>query len=419
MVHPQVFYDWLNRPDTRFAGNMFFPNSPGHMITEIDNFLRMRHLGEIERNYNYLAVLHKGVLQIPDIIGAMFPNVFNPESGIQIWMAENEIVNLVHEIQALRTENVIDVGVSHFKVALPNDDERRRARLWHIPDLPRPYYWIVSQETNFDLSLQYYRRRAQSPDYCPLGDIPALTPELEEFLGGTPDKLALLHIRSNQRDSLSAVNAGTTTDPAVMLETIKYLKDMGYTLVKVGREPYPADWARYSVLNYTNSPLLNFRNDMLLIKAAKLVMVNASGFGNLPDVLGTPMVYYGVWHVASLVGGPKSVIVPSLMRSRRTNRLLRFSEQVQYYRDLPEYWEKKGCMGFPDDEYTERAPSSEDLLAATQEAIALGSQFVPRSIEQERFLDIDRKKFFAHIQSRISQKFLERFPEVLEAGFNE
>jgi putative glycosyltransferase (TIGR04372 family) len=419
MVHPQVFYDWINRPNTRFVGNMFFPNSPGHMIAEIDNFLRMRHLGEVDRNCNYIAVLPKGELNIPDIIGAMFPNVFNPNSGIQIWAAEDEILRLVHEIQALRPETSVDAGLSHFKIAITNDAERRQARLWHIPDLPRPYYWIESQACLFEQSLQYFRRRAQSPDFCPLGGIPNLTPELEGFIGGNHDKLALIHIRSNHRDSRSASNAGTTTDPQKMFETLGYLKDLGYTIVKVGREPYPAEWARYSVLNYTNSEFLNYHNDMLLIKAAKLVLVNASGFANLPDILGIPMVYYGVWHIGLLACGSRSVTVPSLMRSRRTNRLLRFSEQLQYFKNIPEYWEKKGCMGFPEDEYAERAPSSADLLAATQEAITLGDQLVPRSIEQERFLDIDRKQFFAHIQSRISQKFLERFPELIEEGFDE
>jgi hypothetical protein len=57
------------------------------------------------------------------------------------------------------------------------------------------------------------------------------------------------------------------------------------------------------------------------------------------------------------------------------------------------------------------------LLASVKEAIALGENFTPRSAEQEKFIDLARHRNFAHIKGRVSQAFLEQFPEAMESGF--
>lgn len=416
MVPPQAFYDLLNRTNTCLLGGMFFPDSPGHMIAELDNFLRMRHLGEVDPKRNYLAILPKGVLGIPEIIAATFPTAFSSTSGIQI-MTDSELCKLAADIQLLRPEMCVDVGLSHFRGSLPDEASRRMARLVHLPGWPQRLTWLISQEMLAERTLQYFRRRRESQDFCPWIDIPELTPELTHFLGGKTDKLALIHIRSNARGSGSAANAGTQTDPLRLIPTLTYLHDLGYTVVKVGREPYPPEWEKFSVINYSGSPLLNYRNDLLLLKAAKFVMVNASGFGNLPDVLGTPMVFYGGWHIGFPPQSSNCVLLPSLMRCKASGRFLKFIEQLQFFRSLPEYWEQGDCMSFPTEKYDERPPEADDILASAQEAIALGERPVPRSKEQERFVDLDRKRFFAYVQSRVSQQFLDRFPDALTSGF--
>lgn len=418
MVPPQAFYDLLNRTNTCLLGDMFFPDSPGHMIAELDNFLRMRHLGEVDARRNYLAIMPKGVLGIPEIIAATYPAVFNSTSGIQIMTdGDGELCKLAADIQMLRPELSVGVGLSHFRGSLRDEACRKMARLAHLPGWPQRLTWVISQEMLAERTLQYFRRRWESQDYCPWIDIPELSPELRGLLGGKTDKLALIHIRSNARGSGSAANAGTQTDPSRLIPTLGYLNDLGYTIVKIGREPYPSEWAPFSVINYSGSSLLNYRNDLLLLKAAKFVMVNASGFGNLPDILGTPMVFYGGWHIGFPPLGPKCVLLPSLMRSKACGRFLKFIEQLQFFRSLPEFWEEGNCMSFPVDKYDERPPEADEILASVQEAIALGQSSTPRSKEQERFVDLDRKKYFAHVQSRVSQQFLERFPEALMPGF--
>jgi putative glycosyltransferase (TIGR04372 family) len=414
MVDPQPFYDLLIRTNTRLLGNMFFPESPGHMISELDNFLLMRHLGEIDRSFNYLAVLPKGLVQLPEIISAVYPGVFSLSSGVQI-MPDDELALVAQEIHAMRPEMAVDVGLSFLKVAIASETERKGARLMHHRGLPRPFYWYTSQETVHEHALQYFRRRAESRNFSPLADIPDLSPALQKFLGKACKKLAVVHIRSSGRPPGEAGNAGTRTDPGIMLETLAYLRDTGYTIVKIGGEPYPEEWERFSVLNYQKSKLRNYYHDILLFKAAKFAMFNATGFGTLSGIIGTPMVDYGTWHITTPLSFASCVVVPSLMQHSRSSRLLKFVEHIQLLRNVPEYWQL-GSGSFPHADYTERSPTSEDLLAAAQEAIALGEHPAPRSAEQESFVDLDRKKSFAHIQSRISQNFLERFPELLAPG---
>jgi len=393
---------------------MLFPDSPGHMITELDNFLRMRHLGEIDRNCSYMAVLPQGIVRLPYHIAASCPNVFSPEARIQI-MGDDDSNRVAHQIQALRPEMAIDVGQSHFKIALPDAAARSNARLMHAPWWPNLMYWVIRHELMIDSTMHYYRRLAQSRDYCPWRDIPELSDELRLLLGGQSEKLALIHVRTAR--GAGAENAGTYTDPLVLLPTLAFLKDLGYTLVKVGLEPYPSEWERFSVVRYSGSPLQNYSNDLMLFKAAKFVLANASGFEMIADLLGTPMVSYGRWHLPLPPPGPNCVNLPSLMRNRRTGRLLKFSEQIQFYKDLPQLWEQGNVLSFPREAFEERPPSPDEILASVQEAVALSENFVAPTSEQERFIDLDRKKCFAHVQSRVCQRFLEKFPEALLPGF--
>lgn len=404
----EAIRNYLTSPNIRLLGNMLFPDSPGHMITELDNFLRMRHLGEIPKDLNYFAIFPQSILQLPSTIAATIPEVFSPGSGIQI-MVDDDIYKLANEINALRPELLVDPGVSHFKVILGPENDGKNIR----------YYskwpcWLITHEKLINNTLQYFRRRWESRDFCPWTYIPELSTGLRHFLGEQCDKLALVHIRNIHRES--AGNAGSRTDPVNLLPTLAYLRDMGYTIVKIGMEPYPPEWASFSVLNYSESPLRNYGNDMLLLKAAKLVMTNATGFENLSDILGTPMVSYGRWSLALLPVSPNCVNLPSLMRSKANGRLLKFKEQLDYYINLPELWEKN-CLGFPGDEFDERPPTPDELLAATQEAIALSENPIPRSAEQEQFMGLDSKRLYAHCQSRISQQFLERFQDALATGF--
>jgi len=410
----QSLYNHLIATNTRLLGNMYFPFSPGHMIWELDNFLRMRFLGEVSKDCKYYGVFNDTPINMPQHIAYIYPHLFNDQVR---FVVNNELHRSVDILHALNPDLFADCGLSHFKGFISSAEDRGESRLIHMPSHGMPLMWVLSHQLNYRKTLEYYERRSLSASYNPLADIPPLSPQLEHLLNNSIDKIALVHIRTLERNNGSAGNAGTRSDPMTLVDTIKFLCDSGYKIVKVGMEPYPPEWKRFGVVNYTNSELRNFANDLLLIKASKVILVNASGFQNLPDILSKPMVVYGTWPIAAMAPSRASVHVPTFLRSNKNGRLLKFCEQINNSFSRFQYWEKGDCLSFPDFEYSTRMPQADEILAATQEAIALGEKFIPRSELQNKFNDLSSDYYFKNIEGRISQFFLERFSEALETGF--
>jgi putative glycosyltransferase (TIGR04372 family) len=410
MADPQAFLDYLIRTKTRLLGGMY-PNSPGHCIAELDNFLRMRHLGEVDVRRHYLAVYPRtpGDNSVPAHIAATCPDVFNPTAGIQI-IIDDDMYLTALEIEALYPEMVVDVGLSHLRVALHDARSRKESHFTTLGYLPRRMSWLITHQHLADLTLEYYRRLAESRDYCPWARISEPSPELQQLVGNGIEKLALIH----HKGSLS--NSGTVVEPAALHPTLAYLRDMGYTILKIGLEPFPPEWSHYGVIPYVSSGLINYGHDLMLIKAAKFAMYNASGFSHASDIIGTPMVTYAGWHLNFVPTSQNCVHLPTLMRLKRNRRILRFSEQINYLSNSIEIWE--GPPLFPQADYEEVTPTPELLLASAQEAIALGNTATPPSPEQVRFNELSRRRYYAYTQSRICQKLLDEYPEALESGFD-
>src|SRR5213078_1203076 len=117
-------------------------------------------------------------------------------------------------------------------------------------------------------------------------------------------------------------NAGTVIPPERLFPSLEFLKDSGFTIVKVGTEPYPEEFTRYGVINYTASPLRTFKNDLALLSNSKLSLINGSGLANLSDVMDLPVVDYGRWHLSLGPYSSKQVIVPALLYDPERKRTL-------------------------------------------------------------------------------------------------
>lgn len=404
------FYDYLLSTNSHLLGNMLFQDSPGHMIQELDNFLRMRHLGEVDPRCNYLAVFPQGPTKIPNYIAAALPGIFSKDNRLQIVVDDN-LFKLSCDIQAMRPDLTVDVGVSHFKISLPEGVAKSSARLMHLPGAVRSLYWVLAHEAINDCILEHSRRWAKSRDFRPWQAIGELTPELTNFLGGKPEKLALIHISDKTQ------NARVKTEPESLIPTLEYLRDNGFTVVKMGWENFPECWKRYDVLNYRESRLLSYGNDLLLLKAASFAMFNGSGADFLSNLLETPMVSYGGWIMNNMRTSPNCVHLPSLMIRKDTGRALTFVEQLRFFDRNLQYWEKGNCLNFPDDQYDVLQPTPELLLAAAIEAIELGANWTPRTPEQTRFIELDKRRHFAYTESRACQKLLEKYPDSIATGF--
>lgn len=409
----QGFIDFVQKTNTCFLGGMYFPHSPGHMLAELDNFLRMRHLGETSRNRPYLAVFKPTALNLPVHLTQAFPGIFGPNTGMQL--IEDEVLyRQTLELQMVLPDHVVDVGLSHFKIQLLHPQDRMEARLYEAGG-PRSPFWIISQRTLTRANMEWQRRCAQSPDFCPWRPLPQLSPELSAFVGADQGPLALLHARTGLRSG--ADNAGVGPAPADLYPTIDHLHTNGFRVVKFGIEPCPPEWRDRGVIDYSGSPLRSFYNDICLIGAASVALYNGTGMSALTDVLGTPMVSYGHWHLPWVPQTSRGVVVPALMRSRENGRVQRFAEQIAFYRQSPELWEKGNAINFPKDTYEPIAPDSGDILAAVKEALSLAGANIPACTElQERYAAMERNGYYRYCRSRISQAFLERYRDALDEG---
>ncbi len=403
------FYDFLTTNRMKLLGNMLFHDSPGHMLQELDNFFRMKHLGELDPRFQYLAVFPSGPTKIPAYLAAALPQVIGRDQGLQILVDDN-FFKLACEIQTLRPDLAVDVGVSHFKLWLPDRYSKSHARLMHLPGAVRSLYWVLSHSMHFDCMLEHSRRWANSKSYRPWDSIGPLTPDLINFLGPNHQKIALIHISNRPQ------NARVATEPESLVPSIEYLTDNGYNVVKIGWEPYPESWSRYGVKNYNASGLMNYGNDLLLLKAASFAMFNGTGSDFLSNFLETPMVNYASWIVPNMRPSRNCVHLFLLMRNKLNGRIMTFAEQAHFLENNYEYWEKGNCTTFPFDRYDPVHPTPELILASVKESTALGTNWTPRSALQQRVVELDQRKYFAYVDSRVSQALLEQHPELLETG---
>jgi putative glycosyltransferase (TIGR04372 family) len=311
-------------------------------------------------------------------------------------------------------DHSLDVGLSHFKIRLDHPQDRAEAKLYEAGG-PRSPSWIISQRMLTHANMEWYRRRALSPDFCPWRTIPPLSPELAAFVGADQGPIALIHARTGHRSG--ADNAGVGPAVADLYPTIDYLRTSGFRVVKFGMEPTPQEWRDLGVIDYSGSSLRSFYNDICLIGAGAIALYNGTGMSALHDVIGTPMVSYGHWHLPWLPQTPRGVVVPTLLRSRATYRLLRFSEQIAIYRQSSELWESGNVINFPA-AYEAVTPTGEDIRAGVEEALTLAGSAIPlRSALQEKFHALEANGYYKYCRSRIGQDFLERNRIGLEEGF--
>ena len=226
-------------------------------------------------------------------------------------------------------------------------------------------------------------------------------------MGGDLDRLAVVHFR------YASGNAGLAIPPENMLPALAFLRDSGSTIVKLGTEPYPAEFARLGVVNYSENPLRSFKNDLALLCNAKIALINASGLENIVDIMEIPTVSYARWH---LIFGPyssRAVVLPALLLDPVRQRLMTFGEQMLFFKTLCEYWARElFSWHIPRDRFFLRSPRADELLAAVQEAEGLRA---PRELSprQLRFNQLDANGPLSVVKSRVSDFFLERFQELL------
>ena len=393
-------YDILRNGNFRIAANFEFAPSPGHMVGELDNLLRMAHLNEVPPECPILCPVPRAELTqtLADLYGeAMAPRV--------MYMPDDLTFVRAREIARAYPKMVVDPGHSHFRYAMAEETETRLAPFMEMVS------YVVNNKYVMENHRDWYRRMSASKDYQPFQQMPEMDSELVELLGGRTDDLALIHFRSYLGNA-SPISPVEQYEPS-----LQYLCDHGLRPVLVGRDPCPEAFKKYGIIPYAESELANFRHDLMLFKAARIAMISGSGIAAIAQAMGTPLVYLNYWHLIIPYFGPSVVWVPSLIQETTTGRTLTFTEQVDFFLNRPQIWEMPG--GIPWSfvlvgDHELRTPDAEEVLQATIECFETIGNPRPYSDLQQRFRTLGPdSNYLTHLDGRLSQHFAEKYRHLL------
>lgn len=406
LVDLQIFYEcrvapflatklpWVLWPAYRLlaALNVCFviniADGVGHIISELDNFFRMLHLGEIDRNKRCVWVrksIHLSRACV-DLYGRKF-----------WWAISNDLIYALLLPITIRYKDItVDCGLSRMKWQLTDNRE-------YYPPMPgESYLHRISKSEARTQWADYHKRRLKCSDYFPLKGATPDDEDLIRFLNGDAEKLALIHIRTG------VVNAtAKPTDPETYLEALEYLVDLGYRLIFVGREKMPEVFRRYQAINYSESNVASFKNDIQLFNLADMAITAGSGISYLADCYDKPYLYLNAWHLDQVTFSRKCIFVPTLVREV-SGEFLKFSEQIELYYSLPDV----GPEVFPETQYQARNATTDEILAAAQEMISLRENYQERSSLQEQFRQLDSDGLLRCSEARCSEYFLKKHSDL-------
>jgi putative glycosyltransferase (TIGR04372 family) len=354
----------------------------GHIVTELDNFLRAKQLGELE-DRQYILLRRSSIYSRPvvELYGRSFHRA----------IASTFVYELALPLLIPRSELVHDAGMSRLKWQI--GPEGRRVQ----PLARQSYLWQLSKEEQRESWREYYRRRRLTAGGHPLRQAALDNGIIERLLGARPKKLALIQVK---RDRMNAT--GMPTDPQSYVLALERLRDEGYTLVLAGREAMPEELRDMFAADYAAWPSASFRNDLALFACADVAICGGSGLAWLPDCLGVPYLYLNSWHLAMQVYSPLCVVVPALASTRSLGPLT-FAEQIELYENAPD----AGAEVFPAHTHMARNASTEEIEAGLCELLELARDWRPRSEIQERYACLpNRAGLLADAEARVSERFL-------------
>lgn len=363
-------------------------NSPGHVSSELDYFLRSLHLGRLDASKRYVVIWPRS--EVAHGAKAIYRGKFANFIVSDVLYAVT--LPLTMRYPELRT----DCSLSAV------DESLLRCKKYGFNLLPLLRQEVRPFEEIWKRYFAYFLVRSQTSGLTPMKNCEPMSSELREFLGEAKNKYALIQIKTH------AVNAtATPTDPYSYVETIKYLMTEGIKIVFAGREAMPNQFKELGVLNYAESKIASFQHDLELVQNANFVLSSASGFGWLVDTMGIPLVYANQWSFACPAPGRYTVMVPALFRDS-TGQPWSFKDQISYFYDR-----KDSVSPIPSSSNV-RSASALEILKATKEAMDLGQSFKPKTVLQQNFQTVRKTAPLAVAESRVSQHFIEKFKCLME-----
>jgi len=369
----------------KFVVNVF--PGMGHNTVELDYFMRRRLLNEWPPGTRFV------LLRRPSAIHDATYDLYRQHFW---WMPRSTFIyNLLLPILMGNRFITVDCGLSRLKWQLREDCT------WDVPPNGQSFLYQINKDQGMRAWEHYYQVRARTLNAAPLSENIGIDAELRDFLGGSTEKLALVHIKLHVANATAA-----ETDPASYLDALRFLRDAGYRLVFVGREDMPDSFKELGLLNYAQSPIASYKRDLQIFSVSSIAITAGSGIALMPDCMNVPLVYLDSWHIGMPLFSEKCISVPTLVKSRATGAFLSLAEQIALYRALPD----NGDEVFPIRDWEPRSVTADEVLAAVQEAL---SPSVPPTARQQALHAILPGSLLDLAQSRISRYFIEKHQGLL------
>ncbi|HSX37957.1 MAG TPA: TIGR04372 family glycosyltransferase [Chlamydiales bacterium] len=368
-----------------FLANIPDSDGVGHIVVEIDDFMRRLFLKEIDATKKYVLIRKSRR------ISREFTRLYKHKFDLAV--CSSFLYYLTLPLIIRYADIRLDCGLSRTKWhKLNSADEVKSEKLSEWPK-------TITKHKNLSEWEDRYRRRVESPYFTPLRDFRKSDDRLDQFLAGS-DKIALIHLKTNISNATAK-----QTDSSTYIPTIEALITQKYQLVFAGREKMPELFKNYDIFNYAESKLSSFTNDIILFNRADLAIMGGSGIFLLAECLNIPLLYINYWHLYRLPATSSSICVPALVQDL-SGRLLTFSDQWNLYKNADDAKSEV----FPFDRYEARNATADEILKACQELIEIKRNNTELTALQKKFNNASDYYFG---ESRISDYFIQQHKDLL------
>jgi len=384
-----IYLGWLYWPIYRIlkAYNVCFvvniAGGTGHIICELDFFLRRIHKKELDVKKRYIWIRKN------DPFSSTFVRFY--KHNFLYAKASYLLYELTLPLTIRYKDITQDSGLSGLLWQLDNQGHYIR------PIQNQNYLNLLPLSDLTPLWNHYFQLKNKTKNFYPLIKSGISWDLLESLVGERSQQRVLIHIKEK------AANATTApTDPKSYLEALQYLYSKKVQLVMVGREEMPACFRDFSVISYAKSSLANFAHDIALFQSCQFALIGGSGIAYLADAYQKPYLYLNSWHLATPVPSPLAIVVPTLLQKKQ-GAVLSFQEQIDLFLTTQSDGTVPGLR-----QYSPRNATSDEILAAVIELEELINHSQPRSPLQEsmRMLGTNLPLYYAG--SRYSEYFLRK-----------
>jgi putative glycosyltransferase (TIGR04372 family) len=382
----------LEAQNGKLVGNVSC-EAVGHLFAELNNHICKQVLGEAPDFAIYLGPDNERTNALKDLYGPTLPINFVLSS-----MGEE----MERAISLFRPDLVEDAGISSYKFA---PIEGRTVGQRETKDGYLLY--IVEPTTIAQDTAELYRRKRETRPLFSLARKFEMPSELENFIAAHGRKMALIsHKKIGGKDFVGS-GAAKSFNPRNYLSTLEHLKDEGYQLVHFGREQYPEIYRAFDVIDYANSSLASFRNDLILASHADFGLFGSSGISWFAEWMDMPFVMVNMWTIDSPPFSDKAVYVPTLAKDLTSGDMVGYEKQL--------WFRQEHGVFFPHSVYEATDCSPEDILAATRECLEMERQDdVPFTENQRRYqATVSAHPTPKQALSRISAAFADKHADLM------